>query len=825
MLIKKILLSLTMIIMLPTAASAEADGQPIGSWKVYPTYANPPQKVIETDDIVYYTTGNNLFSYNKKTDENYVYNEGNKLTDNNISNIYYDFDGHCLLIAYKSGNVDILYDDGRVVNLSDIRDSNITPPLTINAVSFDGDCFYLATSFGIVKYNRKRGEVVTSGIYNKNINAITVMGDRLVIHCEEYFYWIDKNLNINKFENFHRLYNHNSPIEIIATSDTTMLVHLNNNLYPLAEHTIDFETGNWRWNTFAAEKSIVPPYLSRGSKGEIFYVAKDSFYTSLYTVSDDRKEVILARLPDEMADCRVGTATGANSVWSLNKQGLAHHSFDGNGGVTVLMDRFKPDAFSVSEVRYFYPSSDGRRIYAQNSGVTSYRFGGSNRGLDNVQTGCLIDLSDMSFSDRTPYPVEAKVPLIKDMQRTHGKYAISPTSLIEDVNDPSVYFIATSDDGIYKIEGDEMTGRYDEVNSPNKLVDNRSIVYGISMDKAGNLWAMTNHGTGSVFYQKSPLMILSAEKVKLDPSEVKISDWIVPDLKSIDCWGGMDTRFLHCKKSNMVFVIYNSEDILLAYDTRGTLNNFTDDRMHLWEKWVDQDGNEVKPKFSSAICEDLDGKVWIGTNEGVYEISSPSNALNPGMRVTHIKVPRNDGSNLADYLLGTDLVMDIAVDAANRKWIATYGSGLFLVSPSGNEILANYNTDNSPLLSDNVNCVYVDQQTGMVFIGTDSGLMSYMSDATPARSDYSDIFVYPNPVRPEFHGEVNITGLMDKSLVKIADASGAVVYQGRSEGGRFVWNVCNASGSRVRTGVYYVMVSQNANGSSSGAVAKIMVIN
>lgn len=822
MLIKKLLLSLFMMISLPAVSMAADTGQAIGSWKVYPTYANPPQKVIETEDMVYYTTGGNLFSYNKKTDENYAYNGGNKLNDRNIINIFYNFDGHYLLIAYESGNIDLLYDDGHVVNLSDICDSNLVPPLTINAVSFDGDFFYLATSFGLVKYNEKRAEVVTSGMYNKNINAVTVMGDRLVIHCEDYFYWIYKNSNINKFDNFTRLYTHNAPVEIFATGENTMLVQLKHTQYPLAEHKINFENNNMAgWNTFASPCSVLPPYLSHGPDGETFYVTDGT----LYTVSADSKEVKLADLPDDMADSRIGTCSGAGSVWSLNKEGLAHHSFDDAGGVTVLMDRFKPDAFTVSKVRYFYPSVDGRRLYAQNSGITAYRFGGSTRGLENAQTGCMINLDDMSFTDRTPYPIEAKTPMIANEQRFLGKYAISPTSIAEDPNDQSVYFLSTADDGIYKIVNNEYVGRYDETNSPNQLVDGRAIVYGVSMDKAGNMWTMTNNGIGDHLYQRDPVMILPAAKTKLDPKDVAISDWIVPDLTSIDCWGGMDTRILQCKKSNMVFMCYTGGDITLAYDTRGTLNDFTDDRMHLWEKWTDQDGNEVAPKFHSAVCEDLDGKVWFGTNEGIYEISSPSNALNPNMRVTHIKVPRNDGSNLADYLLGTDLVMDIAVDAANRKWIATYGSGLFLVSPSGNEILANYTTDNSPLLSDKVNCVYVDQQSGMVFIGTDAGLQSYVSDATPARSDYSDIFIYPNPVRPDYHGEVNITGLMDKSLVKITDASGAVVYQGRSEGGRFVWNVSNASGSRVRSGVYYVMVSQNATGSSSAAVAKIMVIN
>lgn len=351
------------------------------------------------------------------------------------------------------------------------------------------------------------------------------------------------------------------------------------------------------------------------------------------------------------------------------------------------------------------------------------------------------------------------------------------------------------------------------------LSNNRNIVNYNSFDRAGNLWASTWANN----YKLSPIIILPADKIGLNPSEVKKEDWIHPDLSELSYWGGMDCKIFHCKHSNIVFILQSTHEIFVC-DTKGTFNNFSDDKYHLWENVYDQDGKIYDKLMLASICEDLNGKVWIGTNAGIFEIN-PSNALNPNAAFTHLKVPRNDGSNLADYLLGTDLVMDISVDAANRKWVATYGSGVFLVNPSGNEIIENFTEDNSPLPTNKVNCIYADQKSGVVYIGTDKGLVSYTSDATPSKDNYDDILVYPNPVKPEFRGDVNITGLMDNSLVKIADAAGQVIAQGRSEGGRFVWNACNSAGKRVKSGVYYVLVSQNASGSSSGAVAKIMVIN
>ena len=121
--------------------------------------------------------------------------------------------------------------------------------------------------------------------------------------------------------------------------------------------------------------------------------------------------------------------------------------------------------------------------------------------------------------------------------------------------------------------------------------------------------------------------------------------------------------------------------------------------------------------------------------------------------------------------------------------------------------------------------VACDPNSNKVYFGLKSGLISYCSTSSPAAEDYNDVYAYPNPVRPEYTGWITITGLMENSLVKIADAAGNIFYQTRSEGGMVIWDGCDASGNRVKSGVYYVFASQNANGSSSGAVTKILVVN
>ena len=164
----------------------------------------------------------------------------------------------------------------------------------------------------------------------------------------------------------------------------------------------------------------------------------------------------------------------------------------------------------------------------------------------------------------------------------------------------------------------------------------------------------------------------------------------------------------------------------------------------------------------------------------------------------------------------------IAVDGGNRKWIATNSSGVFLVSDDGMETIAHFTTENSPLPSNQINSLAINQITGEVFIGTEKGLVSYMSDATEGSEDYSNVYAYPNPVRPEHGDKVTIMGLMDESNVKITDIRGNIIYQGKSAGGTFTWDCCKKGGRRVATGVYLVLSATPE--AKESVVTKIMVV-
>ena len=204
--------------------------------------------------------------------------------------------------------------------------------------------------------------------------------------------------------------------------------------------------------------------------------------------------------------------------------------------------------------------------------------------------------------------------------------------------------------------------------------------------------------------------------------------------------------------------------------------------------------------------------------------AAPENVFSSNFTFTQPIVPRNDGSGLGDYLLSGASVKCIAIDGGNRKWVGTLSNGVYLLSADGMETIEHFNTGNSPLISDEINDIAINGETGEVFIATNKGLCSFQGDATdPAASmDSDNLKVFPNPVRPEYQGDVHITGLMYNSNVKIVSASGKLVTEGTSVGGEFSWDCCYKTGKKVASGIYYALCTDEEG--NDGAVAKILII-
>jgi len=810
---------LSLLLSLALTFTALATKQPDVSWTVFPVFAAPPQKVIDTGKMVYYISGGSLFSFDKERNESFSHTTGNGLNGTGISNIFYDPVGRQLLIAYSSGNIDIIDREEAVANLSDIAESSVAPPLTINSAAFSGDHIYLATAFGLVEFSSSRHEVVQSGIYNRPVTAVAVIDGNIVIACDGKLMTTPIGNRIHSLASFRELGEAADVNGLYPAGKTSVIA----TAFDGTATSISLLEFNFDQNNISGSRQISTRpgnfYLTEYQQGDFLYLAGATLHR-ISTKSFTDKEIAI--LPDEFIGSVIGTATGTDEIWSLTNAGIACHSVTG-GKLTVLTARHRPEPFSVREVCYLMPTPSGTALLTMNNGSTAYRFDRpGSAGFSKALTLSLVSLTDDESTDLTPYPIEAYLPLARQRQETAGKYVLGPTSVAIDPDNRSNLYISTSTDGVYILSADDGTliGRYNELNSPLKRIDERNIAYHTSFDRGGNLWmSTTSEGddSGAVF-------ILPANKKASGPNEVASSDWlpVMTDDKRFP--GTHDVQMLNCIHSPIIFRI-DAYDHFMAYNTHGTFNDLTDDDYRIHRRPLDQDGQLFAPERYSAICEDRNGAVWIGTDLGIIEIARPAEAMTDGLTVRRLKIPRNDGSGMADYLLGNELVYDITVDGANRKWIATEKSGLYLVSTDGSEIIAHFTTANSPLPSNTVYSVFADPSGEKIYVGTPDGLFACTSGVTSPRPDYSEIKVYPNPVRPDYTGPINIEGLMEGSVVKITNSSGSVIHQGRAEGGKFIWDGYMHGGSRPPSGIYYILVSSSQTGHNKAATAKFMIIN
>lgn len=783
--------------------------QTTGLWTVYPVIGSDYDKVIDTESKVFFLTSSFLYSYDKETNETYFYNSSNKLSSSGIKNIFYNHDKDYMIIVYADNNMDMLCDNGHCYNLPEIKDANMTDDKTINDIAFGHDRFAVATNFGLVIYDDNKREVAESGIYRQAIEAVDFCGDNIVIYSPYLMMFSpvsERHNTINSFKVFGGTYTN----RVLAVNDNMVVwPDLNSNCLTISK--LDFETPD-RNNEFTSVK-VDGPIMK----------CKDGFYfksgDKVLIYDNEAKQIDSFELSNELKNNKFAFWEGKNSVWMGGQQGTANFDFSSSEPV-IKSDWYTPEAVNCKIISYFFLSPDGNRIYLSNLCPTIVRTylatrpdGVGERQYTNViENGNIRDVAIINASAKSSGAINA--------QKANNSTAMygGVTRLAEDPNDPETYYIGNGQEGIYVVKNREEIWKFDVDNTPFLSYWNTRI-FDVNFDPQGNLWAAMSH------FDKdhSPYIMLPASKLRKGFENITNEDWVWIEMKDFNA-ASKDYISLFTKKTPFAFFINGSTDMCVI-NTKGTYDNVKDDVCYLFTSYIDQDGGTIKPESYFTLAEDMNGRVWVGTGQGIFYFSNPA-TINDNATVVRPKVPRNDGTNYADYLLDSEQINSIAVDPSNRKWIATDFSGVYLVSENGDKIIKHFDTSNSPLPSNRVTAVICDPHSNIVYFGTTEGLYSYRGDSSPAQSDFNEVYAYPNPVRPDYTGWITIAGLMDNSLVKITDAAGNVFYQGRSEGGMMTWDGCNSAGERVRSGIYYVYASSGGDGqTSSGVVTKIMVVN
>ena len=389
-------------------------------------------------------------------------------------------------------------------------------------------------------------------------------------------------------------------------------------------------------------------------------------------------------------------------------------------------------------------------------------------------------------------------------------------SLDYDPADTSHIFVGGRN-GLYEYKNGNFENYYNYENSPIERYNNRSkeyeLITGVKFDKEGNLWMLNSQApTQSLIEFTKDKQWISHQL----PDLMKLDDAGFTN-KSLGLLGNMliDSR-------GLLWFVNNHWIVPSLYCYQFSEDN-SEERLNAFTSFVNEDGTEVSVGAVRCAAEDKDGNIWIGTSAGPL-LLDPNQITASAPTFTQVKVPRNDGTNYADYLLSGIDVSCIAVDGANRKWFGTKKNGIYLISEDNLSEIHHFTTLNSPLLSNGIESIAINEKTGEVFIGTDKGLCSYMSDSsTPNESMTSDnVWAYPNPVKPDYTGLITIVGLSQNADVKILTSNGRIVNEGKSNGGTYTWNGCDANGKKVASGIY--MVATATNDVEKGTVCKIAII-
>ena len=749
-------------------------------WKTYLSYNNT-NSVEESNDQVFVVAEGSLYTYGKEDNSIKQYYKGNGLNDNTISLIRYNKQTKSLLIIYDNSNIDIL-EGGVATNLPYLSTSTSIRDKQINSVLVHDEYAYLSTAFGIVVINMAKKEIKDTYKLSLNITSCAIQNGNIYASTTNKAEVSSGIIYASLKENLLDKANW-KPYGLSNLSDShtiSAIASFKNTLFYLVSQQGIFYENNGELSRIINSSTlkymkVIGEKLACIDNSRVFIVSD--------TQKFDQINLSINDISTYQTD-KYWIAEGSKGLRSIQRKGS--NSFEALNEPIILDGPYSNSAFDiVCKNDKVYMIIGGKDL------LNGKRF-------DKGGYILTYDYDKWSFID----PKEAQKKL--NLPRNPRDYtSIAVTT--DDSNDEIVY-ASSMGDGVIQYKNGTPVQSYNEKNAFKETAGGYGSGYcyidGLAFDKNGNLWMTSSEVNHAVLV--------------LD----KAGAWHRLDIEQLRGVYTINDILITSTNDKWIYVPRNTPKLVMIPNSESL------DEVSSYEftTLIDTDGKELTPSNYTCVAEDKDGYIWVGTNRGAGYFTKPrisSAEDKAATRCTRVKYTNEETGNLA-YFLDNVVVTTLKVDAGNRKWIGTKGNGVYVLDNDNETIVYQFNTTNSPLLSDNIYDIEINDKTGEVFIGTDKGLNSYQGEASEGKSDYSEIYAYPNPVRPEHMDKVTIVGLMDNSNVKITDLNGNIIYQTKSLGGQAIWNCRNANGSRVATGVYLVLASTEE--ASESVVTKIIVV-
>ena len=732
------------------------------------------KSISQGNDKMFGASQNAIFTYDLSTKEIATISTINGLAGEPISTIYYSESNNLLVIGYESGLIEIVIDDEEdVLSVVDILDKPTIPPdkKRINHFNEKDGNLYVSTQYGISVFDLEAlefGDTYFIGDSGTQINITQTTIDGPYIFAASAQEGIRRAMyeddDLIDFQNW----------STITTGGFNGIQTLEESLYVLnTANTVFRMTFDGVLTNVGSFSSDVVDFKSNNGLLTVTTLNEIQAYSEGFEL-----QATVTNIPDLTYKLQSGYVFNNAFYLGTKEIGMIEVPFDSSAEEQILPDGpLLNNSFAID-------ASPGQLWTVFGEVSSSYNpFPLNYRGISNLRDGVWTNISydDLSaIFDGKP---------INDLV----KVTINP-------NDPSETYISSFHKGLLKIEDQTPVFLFDQSNSALEyppFASNAGMgvrLYGSDFDRQGNLWFLQSR------YNKG--------LIKLSPGG---------QFQKIDVSGIIDGEdeqaFNQLAVSRTGTVFFGTgESGLIGYNP----NNGRFNRIE------DGEGNGNIPRSSvRALAFDNQNRLWIGTPRGLRVLFNVGGFFEDGAEIdAQPIIILEDG--VPQELLFELFITDIEVDGANNKWIATSTSGVFYLSANGQETLLRFTKDNSPLPSNNVQDIAIDSFSGNVYFATVNGLVAFNGTSTAPRDNLDEVYAFPNPVRPDFTGNVTIDGLTADANVKITDIEGNLVFEQTSEGGSVLWDTTAFGKYKVASGVYLVLISSDDGLETK--VTKIMVV-
>jgi hypothetical protein len=748
-----------------------------GEWQTIRSY-NGITSIIPSKEKVYVVANGGMYSYDKKTKEVKPLSTLDGLSPSAIELVEFVESTKTLFIIHSDMTIDLVV-DGVTFSDESIKDSEISGK-KVNSLKVDGDNVYISLDAGIVVYNTKKREVLdtyiigTYGEYETVYQTVVLKGDIYALmadrsHCSHRKLRVCKEgKNANDFSAWQQV-----ALPITCPVDSVVIKKMecsSGHVLLLTSVGLYALLGDGTW-VDVSPKGIVPDTIQ---------VYKDR----LTAITNWQ---LMAFHKDNLGDVKYRECRSKLAVYDVDEDVVWLDNGDGLRTADLSIDELEatvsePLVFNgPSQIGYYsIQTIDGEIYLTGNHGystpaVADYTKDGKWHYLREF-----LKRDSVVFKDISRYDFNSAYRMLVDPEDNRHIFVPTWWGLHEFYNDTLI--------NIYNKDNSAFQG----TSSSTRCTKVECAWY----DEEHNLFAASPNSYGNMVYAMDTTgkwHELNHNKFLNQPS----------------------ARFHYRTKSGIDLIIADYRDpAICVLDMNKTPFDDSDDKTKIIGsfKYVEDGMMETfKPVYIFSVEEDLKGDIWIATDQGPLVMKNVKGIFNDKETYVRPKITREDDSRYADYLLASDKVKKIQVDGKNRKWIATEENGLFLVSASGDKILENFTTKNSPLSSNAVMDISYEKESGILYILTDNGLLIYATDSSFPEDDFDNVTIYPNPVRSDYDGDLEIKGLMSESNVRITDQRGMVIENGISKGGTYRFSARRSDGSRLPTGVYNVFVTTAAD--------------